>query len=441
MLAAALLAELTFAAGATAYAQRPTDLAGRNCSDVGCHDTYAGKPVVHSPVGSGDCDGCHELADEKAHRFKFVAEPETLCYECHDEFEGKSVHQPVGDGNCVACHDPHASATPKLLNAATEALVCAECHDHVTDDRAFPHGPVAAGACSVCHNPHVSDHATLLVAPERDTCLKCHADMAARLAGGGQTHAPVAEGCVACHDPHGGDNRMVLKTVAPKLCLECHDDIGDIIDEAVVGHSPVTSGTSCANCHDSHASRHDDLLAREQMDLCMSCHDQAQGKEGAKVAGLGALLAEHPDHHGPIRQKNCAGCHKVHGGEHFRMLNESYPAEFYASYEESHYALCFQCHEADAMSESETDTSTAFRNGKQNLHFVHVNRDRKGRTCRACHETHASKRPKHLAESTPFGAWRIPVGFTALPNGGSCASGCHRPYRYDRENAVANLPG
>jgi len=40
----------------------------------------------------------------------------------------------------------------------------------------------------------------------------------------------------------------------------------------------------------------------------------------------------------------------------------------------------------------------------------------------------------------PFGAWRIPIDYTATETGGTCMTGCHRPYRYDRVEPVVNIP-
>ncbi len=76
-----------------------------------------------------------------------------------------------------------------------------------------------------------------------------------------------------------------------------------------------------------------------------------------------------------------------------------------------------------------TESATDFRNGDTNLHFLHVNKE-KGRTCRACHDTHGSNRPKHVTEGVPFGSWEIPINFQETPKGGSCAPGCHAERDY-----------
>ena len=43
-------------------------------------------------------------------------------------------------------------------------------------------------------------------------------------------------------------------------------------------------------------------------------------------------------------------------------------------------------------------------------------------------------------KTVPFGQWRLPIGYEPQPTGGTCRSGCHRAYRYDRNEPVQNLP-
>ncbi|MBT9536511.1 MAG: cytochrome C, partial [Nitrospirae bacterium] len=75
----------------------------------------------------------------------------------------------------------------------------------------------------------------------------------------------------------------------------------------------------------------------------------------------------------------------------------------------------------------------------KNLHFVHVNKTIKGRTCRACHDVHATNNPKHIRDAVPFGAWGLPVGFQKASNGGSCQPGCHQKFEYNRIKPVKNM--
>ncbi len=75
------------------------------------------------------------------------------------------------------------------------------------------------------------------------------------------------------------------------------------------------------------------------------------------------------------------------------MANE-YPPIFYAPFSEENYDLGFGRHEKTLVLTSKTEDLTDFRNGDLNLHFLHVNKERRGRTCRACHQTHASNLPR-----------------------------------------------
>jgi len=138
--------------------------------------------------------------------------------------------------------------------------------------------------------------------------------------------------------------------------------------------------------------------------------------------------------HGPVENRDCSACHLVHGGENFRMLVEDYPAKFYAPYDEDLYALCFSCHEVDVFSAAETTSLTGFRDGVQNLHYVHVNMDRRGRTCRACHEVHAAPHEHMVRKDVPSGksGWRLQVNYERPPDGGTCAKTCHATKSYTR---------
>jgi len=412
-----------------------------NCTTAGCHDEFTKRLVVHSPVETGACDACHEKSPGDAHKFTSSLSGAALCTECHEEekFQGKVVHSPVAQGQCDACHDPHGGAVKNLLKAENIEKLCAECHEEVVKEHKFTHGPVAAGSCTACHQPHASDQAKLLPQPQRDLCLDCHTTVQDRLSGSKSVHQPVQDGCTACHNPHGADNPMLLAAADSKqLCLDCHTEIEEYIDSSKVQHEPMLAAGACVTCHDAHASAEQALLVKPSMELCLACHNQELRSNDAAVADIGKYLQANPHHHGPIQSKDCAACHNPHGGPIRSLLTRNYPEKFYAAFDEQAYALCFECHEADAFTDKETDNATGFRNGLQNLHYLHVNRTVKGRTCRACHDPHASKNDKHIAESVPFGKWRIPLGFESTSTGGSCQPGCHVPQRYDRESPVIN---
>ena len=137
------------------------------------------------------------------------------------------------------------------------------------------------------------------------------------------------------------------------------------------------------------------------------------------LTNMKQLLAENPHQHGPVADKDCSACHNPHGGDNFRLLTKVYPAEFYSPYDPKLYALCFDCHEESMVKDPKTTTLTKFRNGDQNLHYVHVNKDERGRTCRACHEVHASKQAHQIRDAVPYGhtGYMLKVNFTQTPNG------------------------
>ncbi len=418
----------------------PPDYKGK-CADAGCHEALVKRPVVHDPLVEEACDQCHQSADAAEHRFKLAAEGAALCTECHDPFTARVQHDPVAGGACTTCHDPHGGTSKQLLSHPSESELCESCHDDVTEGLRRLHGPVAAGTCVVCHDPHAAEQADLLRGPIRELCFKCHRGTESTFTDKAHVHAPAMDACTGCHRPHGSDEGMMLVAAPPALCLSCHDDIAEQAAKATVQHSAVAGGSACPNCHESHASEVKFLLKQDPLNVCLSCHDRPLDGKGGPLRDFKKLLADGPHRHGPLSDGDCATCHReVHGGRHFRLLSGNYPATLYSPFAESEYALCFDCHEAEAFREPETERATAFRNGSQNLHYLHVNRKEKGRTCRTCHEVHAGKSPKHMAESVPFGEWQIPIGFAPTPSGGLCQPGCHRPYGYDRESPVVNGP-
>ncbi|MBI3836218.1 MAG: cytochrome C [Planctomycetes bacterium] len=415
----------------------------KGCNSSGCHDGYGKKPVIHNPVENGACDSCHEAKKDAPHAFRLKSDGIKICTECHEEekFKGKVVHAPVTQGQCTACHDPHASQSKSLIKTASIGEACKDCHSETFEKLTNLHGPVAAGECMACHAPHVSDLPSLLRAADPPMCVECHSDISDRLVAAKHKHPPVEKACLSCHQPHGASNPMMLKATPPKLCADCHEEILTKSNEAKCKHSPASAEGGCVKCHNPHASDGAHLAAADPPSkMCLSCHDKVIKTGDRSIASIAERLKTSAPLHGPIQNGECTPCHDPHGASQGSLLTAEYATTFYSAFSADAYKLCFECHEAEAFTSRDTDKDTGFRNGKQNLHFVHVNKSFKGRTCRVCHDPHASQNEKHIVESVKFGKWEIPLNYRATQTGGSCASGCHSPYRYDRESAVSNIP-
>jgi predicted CXXCH cytochrome family protein len=186
-------------------------------------------------------------------------------------------------------------------------------------------------------------------------------------------------------------------------------------------HAAVKSDKGCASCHSSHASDNAKLLLSPEKDTCLSCH------KAIVTAGMTAL-------HGPVAEGKCTPCHDPHGGENAKLLVAGFPRDAYVPYSDKAYALCFSCHKRDLVQYADTSFATGFRDGERNLHFLHVNNQQKGRSCKLCHSLHGGSSPKLMAESVPFGAWSLPLKFVKTETGGSCSPGCHKMQSYDRKS-------
>ena len=409
----------------------------KTCVTAECHADHSKKAHVHGPVSLGDCKSCHAPLAVAEHTWKLARQGRDLCESCHlDQANKKIIHDPLKTGDCLQCHEPHNSDNKFLLKEKTVAANCEKCHQ-ITRGFEFLHGPTAVGECTMCHEAHSSDHKGLLVAQHAELCFSCHEVTQDELKKYDVVHEPAKNDCIGCHDPHGASNPKMVKSIAPFLCYTCHKDIQKIAENSVYQHTVVSDIDGCMKCHTPHASTAKFLLKKDATSLCMTCHDKPQGISKDEI--LPAFTEEIKDKkflHGPVAQNDCSGCHVTHGSKYFRLLAKNYPPIFYAPFAPENYELCFGCHEKTLVQTAKTDNLTDFRNGNQNLHFLHVNKERRGRTCRACHETHASNQPKHIRKSVPYGKWELPVGFSKTETGGTCKSGCHLEKQYDRDKPV-----
>lgn len=391
----------------------------RTCAD--CHEAHAWRPE-----DPRDCTrACHsELAPTHY--------PDGPCASCHD-FKGvtsgfgtaplpPSVRPQLGGGPVAPPHAPAGGAeeTPGTAGKyAGKGCLEAGCHLDMLA-RPVVHGPVASASCDRCHRKTSDEeHRFELLVAEEDVCVTCHV-----LPGPAKLlHKPYEQkACLSCHDPHGGaDGALLVEESLEATCLQCHARPQGTL------HAPVEEG-KCSACHRAHESDEPKLLSAPEKDLCTGCHADVKDR-----------IADAAMVHKPVAN-GCAGCHVGHSSPNHALLARSYPPELYAPFTDDAYALCSSpgCHVREII-EAPRTRLTQFRDGDRNLHHVHVRRDEKGRTCRACHESHAADGPKLMRESIPFGpgGWPLPIGFRPTPTGGACASGCHQALSYDRENPVS----
>jgi predicted CXXCH cytochrome family protein len=306
--------------------------------------------------------------------------------------------------------------------ALAEPFKCSSCHRGLSSG-SVTHKPVAAGECLRCHQQFSDNHplekgSMGFVVPKEKLCTHCHKTLLTKPF----LHKPVAEGnCTGCHLHHTGENKSLLKDPPPKLCFRCHPQ--EHFSGAFT-HKPVANG-ECLSCHDAHQSEGKSLLRRPGSQLCFMCHDPKLG-EGKSL-------------HKPVMTGECVKCHLVHGAPYRKILRADLPTQLYRPFSGDAFPLCFTCHNPNLASEEKTETATKFRNGDRNLHAVHVNKQRKGRSCTMCHNPHSSGQDRLIYTKAPgFGTWDIPIRYNSTTSGGGCSVGCHRTYRYDRVKPVAN---
>lgn len=425
-------------------------VSAQTCSTSECHTEIKNAVIIHSPVEEDECLSCHEQrnaehpSEKGGFDFVLTASGSQLCNQCHDPIEkGKSVHAPVAEGECLACHLAHGSSVPSLLKGSeNQKTLCFECHDSAPFELQYVHGPVDSGACTYCHSPHRSGRKSLLREALQDVCLGCHVDFSEGFLEAKFVHSAVKKkSCVSCHNAHSSSVPRLLIKEGQELCFECHKEVERKYKMSSSKHEPLYNENRCGNCHLVHFSEKEKLLVKEEMPLCLKCHGHDYSNKPESLRNIKQELKDRKYQHGPVAEEQCSPCHDPHGSSFSKLTKGPYPAGFYASYRSGIYDFCFECHDDVMLRDRENSKATDFRNGSQNLHYLHVAREFKGRTCHSCHATHASSGAKLITdEGVPFGDWEIPVRFVMTETGGSCTPGCHRRMDYDRTQKTKNEP-
>jgi len=338
--------------------------------------------------------------------------------------------------------------TPKPLTRVTElhpdidaktgkTCISADCHPSPVASGVLEHPPFREGHCLACHEDHTTSAGHRLRPLTNAMCLACHTGMAVTTGALSLIHPPGGQRCLDCHNPHQSRQRNLLRDKGQLLiCAQCHADFLKESAKLPYRHHYLDPTTECGSCHYAHRRSAAHYVRENVSETCLTCHDLPIRVGERVLDNVAEQINRAPVVHGALTQGSCAACHTPHGSRQPSLLKAGYPAGGYEVYETGQYALCWQCH-PKALAENPRDESvTAFRNGPENLHWLHVARLKHGRACHLCHAAHASDAPHLLRETVTFGQWRAPLIYKQKADGGSCQTPCHRERTYSRREAV-----
>jgi predicted CXXCH cytochrome family protein len=317
-----------------------------------------------------------------------------------------------------------------IAQIGQEKKSCRECHSSLINQKVVH--VAAAEECENCHTSNGNQHPKQgtkgfeLVEKVPALCFMCH-EKNSKV----NIHPPYADDCTACHETHSADVAKLLVQKTPELCYNCHD-METSIKKAKVVHKAVTDGKGCSNCHSPHASSQEKLMLKAGKEMCLECHNKVITSGNQTFANIGLMLKKGNTVHSVIESDGCVVCHSPHISENPLLLTAAFPAGTYTSAKSQNFELCFNCHDQELLTAVTTTSATAFRNGSQNLHFLHINGE-KGRNCTVCHNVHGSPSKHLINQKLMFGKWEMPIQYKPMENGGSCNTGCHAEKSYLRQ--------
>lgn len=362
----------------------------------------------------------------------------TSCHDPHAEWGdpvvGKFLVKPMaGSSLCGTCH-----TSPAVMGGSSHFSSAAS-----ITDASGRRTTVAEAGCAACHTSHGADTEGQLVRRGRnddEQCLGCHSgqvakfDIASEVAkpwshasssrgghdagerpdGRGRMRLPESSPgaprhvtCVDCHDPHVGtpsgapsplggpltgtwgigiDGQVVEPArFEYEVCLKCHGDSAN---------KPQASGTSLASRVRRATA---DVNLRRVFDaMAPSFHPVAAPGRNADVPGL-------LPPYGASSMIRCTDCHASdggagaggggprgpHGSSFPSLLERQYLTALGTAESPAAYALCFKCHDRDALLSTQSHFSlktTPPDGASPALHQRHV--QQRSIPCSACHDAH-----------------------------------------------------
>ena len=190
-----------------------------------------------------------------------------------------------------------------------------------------------------------------------------------------------------------------------KPCYQCHRSK----ITALYVHEAV-AGKECTPCHQVAAGSHQSdktlfAVKDKSAKLCQECHESQAAPKSV---------------HPVIESDGCIGCHAPHNSPLKRLLRFEVPR------------LCFECHDRGLVEQKETAKGTGFRDGVQNLHYLHAG-EKNGLPCLACHDVHASSQLHLMRTNGSVGKDAVTIVYSATDKGGNCAVSCHDALGYERK--------
>ena len=357
----------------------------------------------------------------------------------------------------VSINDESKDRAPFSERRGNVTCLTSKCHSGIGKG-VVVHGPIKADGCHVCHivgkkwepsayateigeNKTIpSDHPKLRRADSAEinaTCLLCHDTVGGFSPTARYTHPAIQAGsCVSCHNPHHAQFKNLLNQDPsdPAFCLTCHATMGEKINSFKFKHGAMALGNGCNNCHLTHFSDNKHLLKTADGGICIACHGDKIEKPALSNKQLVTI-------HDPVLKKRCPECHEPHGSNRERLLSADYSSQMYGKFSKERYALCFKCHTTDLALLPKVGSQTNFRNGAVNLHYLHIQKHKKGLGCETCHNAHSTPGSKLVRSWIPYNVLQLPLVFHPTQTGGSCITACHKLKRYDRVKEATNEKG
>lgn len=331
----------------------------------------------------------------------------------------------------IAAHCVLLSAQNTISGTDEENCTAPGCHSDILDQQ-FKHA-AAQDDCSACHEASGESHPQsegdeyTLSETQPDLCYQCHTEKNTQP----NIHVPVADGeCTTCHMVHSSEFSHLLQAPMRDICMECHE-IGLESDTLHVMHGRSLDKSGCTVCHNPHQSENESLFRVSPNNLCAQCHKKYIEFKGSNINAVSAKVSTMETIHTPV-EEGCLSCHLLHSSQNKYLLSSSFPAKIYTDQNADNFGLCFECHDSELISTEITSESTEFRNGNQNLHYLHVMK-KKGRNCILCHDVHASDQLYLISDHVNYGQWEMPMNYRETEKGGSCQPGCHPAYEYSRD--------